>query len=70
MQLTMPDKTKSNLYNALASFQNNFKGVFAISKNVHQQLLNAGIQNKIRYLGVDTRDFVKRDEINLILEKN
>jgi glycosyltransferase involved in cell wall biosynthesis len=69
MQLTLPDRTKSNLYNALASFQNNFKGVFAISKNVHQQLLNAGIQNKIRYLGVDTRDFVKRDEINLDIRK-
>ncbi|NHK30516.1 MAG: glycosyltransferase family 4 protein [Asgard group archaeon] len=65
MQLILPNKTKSNLYNALASFQNNFKGVFAISKNVHQQLLNAGIQNKIRYLGVDTRYFDKRDKPEL-----
>ena len=70
IQLVLPNGTKSNLYNALASFQNHFKGVFAISKNVHQQLLNYGIQNKVRYLGIDTNYFVKRNQITLDIRKN
>ncbi|NHJ40008.1 MAG: glycosyltransferase family 4 protein, partial [Asgard group archaeon] len=70
MQLILPDGSKNNLYSALASFQNHFTGVFAISNNVHQQLLNQGIQNKVRYLGIDTDYFTKRDQVTLDIRKN
>ena len=62
MDIIMPGGEKDSIYSALASFQNLFKGIFAISKSVQASLLKAGIKSKIKYLGVDTEKFIKNDE--------
>ncbi|NHJ49855.1 MAG: glycosyltransferase family 4 protein [Asgard group archaeon] len=68
--LIIPNGEKSKLYSALVSFQNLFSGVWAVSKIVHQQLLNVGIKNKVKYLGVDIKFFEKRENITLDIRKN
>ncbi len=63
--LIYPDGSVNNLYNILASFQNMFKAIFSVSKYVNNLMLKAGINSKVRYLGVDTAVFKKRAEVRL-----
>ncbi|MFW9923111.1 MAG: glycosyltransferase family 4 protein [Candidatus Thorarchaeota archaeon] len=51
--MTLPNGKVSDLYNALTSFQNLFKEIYAVSNSVHNSLLNFGINSKVKYLGVD-----------------
>lgn len=57
--LVLPNGQASALYSSLSSFQNLFKQVFAVSKSVHNELLQAGINSKVRYLGIDIEIFTK-----------
>ncbi|MEA2071798.1 MAG: glycosyltransferase family 4 protein [Asgard group archaeon] len=61
--LVLPNGENSSLYDALASFQNQFKRIFAVSQAVHDELLHAGISSTVNYLGIDC-DFFKKQEIN------
>ena len=58
--LTLPNGQASTLYSSLSSFQNLFKQVTAVSKSVHNELLQAGINSKVRYLGINTETFSKK----------
>ncbi|MHA1244876.1 MAG: glycosyltransferase family 4 protein [Candidatus Heimdallarchaeota archaeon] len=58
--LVLPDGQASSLYSSLSSFQNLFKQVFAVSKSVHSELLQAGINSKVRYLGINIETFSKK----------
>ncbi|MBD3190919.1 MAG: glycosyltransferase [Candidatus Heimdallarchaeota archaeon] len=60
--LILPGGDENNLYSALASFQNLFTRIFSVSKAVHQELLKAGINSKVHYIGINTDQFIKRKE--------
>lgn len=62
MDIILPDGKKDSIYSALGSFQNLFKGIFSVSHSVKDYLLKAGINSKVKYLGVDTEVFVKSEE--------
>ncbi len=66
----MPDGTDSNLYEALRSFQNHFKGIFSVSKSVQNHMFKSGINSKVRYLGVDTEVFKKKDSPSFKIREN
>ncbi|HUT82055.1 MAG TPA: glycosyltransferase family 4 protein [Candidatus Bathyarchaeia archaeon] len=61
MDLVLPDGSTSKLFSALKSFQNEYKGIFAISQSVNESMIKYGIDSKLRYLGVDLTVFSKRD---------
>jgi glycosyltransferase involved in cell wall biosynthesis len=61
--LILPNGQASSLYSSLSSFQNLFKQIFAVSKSVHNELLQAGINSKVRYLGINIETFSKNETI-------
>ncbi|MBN1329606.1 MAG: glycosyltransferase family 4 protein [Candidatus Heimdallarchaeota archaeon] len=61
LDLILPDGSKSKLYSALKSFQNEYKGIFAISNSVNESMIKYGINSKLKYLGVDLTVFTKRE---------
>ena len=61
-QLILPNGEKAPLFDALSSFQNLFKGVFSVSKTVHNQLLKYGIKNKHLTIGVEKELFTFDEE--------
>jgi len=63
--LTYPDGSVNNLYHILSSFQNMFKAIFSVSHYVNTLMVKAGINSKVRYLGVDPAIFQKRAEVQL-----
>lgn len=62
MDIILPSGKKDSIYSALSSFQNLFKGIFSVSQSVREDLLKAGINSKVKYLGIDTEVFVKNEE--------
>jgi len=60
LKLILPSGEESNLYGVLTSFQNLFKGVFAISKSVQTDMTKVGIKSKVNYIGIDIDFFKKR----------
>ncbi|MHA1155925.1 MAG: glycosyltransferase family 4 protein [Candidatus Heimdallarchaeota archaeon] len=62
MDIILPDGKKDSIYSALSSFQNLFKGIFSVSHSVKDYLLKAGINSKVKYLGVNTEVFAKNEE--------
>ncbi len=62
MDIILPDGKKDSIYSALSSFQNLFKGIFSVSHSVKDYLLKAGINSKVKYLGVNTKIFAKNEE--------
>ena len=61
LNLILPSGQKSKLYNALSSFQNLFKEIYAVSKAVQNNLTQEGIQSKVKYFGVDLKIFSKKE---------
>ncbi|NHJ32750.1 MAG: glycosyltransferase family 4 protein [Asgard group archaeon] len=59
-KLVLPSGEESNLYGVLTSFQNLFKGVFAISKSVQNDMTKMGIKSKVNYIGINIDLFKKR----------
>ncbi len=70
MDLTLPDGSTSKLYSALKSFQNEYKGIFAISNSVNESMIKYGIDSKLKYLGVDLSVFTKRENPKTITRES